>query len=125
MFNIFLIAIAVFAAAFLYKRYYPVRSVPCIQNWRGIQKENAVILDIRDYNESSHDPIAHALNIPYAYLPRFYKDIPAKPVHVVASQKLDRNLGIRFLTKKGFEVKSYSLTECPCGVDKEVFPYGV
>jgi rhodanese-related sulfurtransferase len=108
------LAAFIFVALKLYKRYYPVHNVPCADNWNEANKEDITVLDIRDYNENDVFHIPHAIRIPYAYLPRFYKGIPSRPIHVVVSHKLDRNLSLRFLLKKGFQIKSYSLMDCPC-----------
>jgi rhodanese-related sulfurtransferase len=95
-----------------YKRYFPVKKVPCIEN--GFKDHNAIILDIRDYNESVNDIPHGTLHIPYAYLRRFNKEISHDNLHVIASDRLELNLGLRFLMKKGFKVISYEIMDCPC-----------
>lgn len=76
--------------------------------------EDVILIDLRDYNISTKNPISEAINIPIAYLKRYYRDIHAKKVHVIASDQLEKNMGIRFLRKKGFKISSYSLTNCNC-----------
>jgi rhodanese-related sulfurtransferase len=110
----------------MYKRYYPIYRVPCLPTTE-LQDRNIVVLDIRDYNEASSKPVLHSINIPYAYLKRHYKEIPNRTIHVIASDRLERNLGLRFLTRKGFHVKSYYLMDSPCSKNqkKGVFQYGI
>ena len=104
-----IICIIILAAA-IYNRYFPVKNVPCIEN----KDPNTVIVDIRDYNESSRDIPHDALNIPYAYLRRFSKEISYDKIHVIASNQLELNLGLRFFKRKGFTVISYEIVDCPC-----------
>jgi rhodanese-related sulfurtransferase len=110
----------------IYKRYFPIYKVPCLPTM-NLRDRNIVVLDIRDYNEASSKPVPHSLNIPYAYLKRYYKEIPQQTIHVIASDRLERNLGLRFLIHKGFRVKSYFLMESPCSKKhkKGVFQYGI
>jgi rhodanese-related sulfurtransferase len=98
----------------LFRRYNPFLQVPCICKEHLTKQKNLVILDVRDYNEESRARMPQALNIPYAYLPRFYHEIPNGSIHVIASKALDRNLAIQFLKKKGIDVKSYTLTNKMC-----------
>jgi hypothetical protein len=98
----------------LYKRYYPVKGYPCIDQERVLKDKNVTILDIRDYNETELVSGIHIINIPYAYLKRHYKEIPNDKIHVVAENKLELNLGIRLLKEKGIKIGSYMLKNCPC-----------
>jgi hypothetical protein len=97
----------------IYNRYFPVRKVPCIKN--GCKDHNAIILDIRDYQVSGNDVSYETLKIPYGYLKRYNKEISHNKIHVIASDRLELNLGLRFLLRKGFEVSSYEIMNCPCG----------
>ncbi|MGM7722445.1 sulfurtransferase [uncultured Metabacillus sp.] len=77
--------------------------------------EKQVIVDFRDYNNLSDSFVFQdAIFIPIPYLKRYYHEIPSKYVHVIASNKLEINIGIRFLQKHGFHVTGYSLAECSC-----------
>ncbi|RFU69254.1 sulfurtransferase [Peribacillus saganii] len=96
----------------LYNRYVPVKSIPC--NHTGELDPNTIILDIRDYNNKGNDIDPKSVNIPYAYLRRFKSEISPGNIHVVASDRLELNLGLRFLIRKGFNVTSYEISECPC-----------
>jgi hypothetical protein len=99
----------------LFKRYYPVKGYPCIDQESVLKNKNITILDIRDYNEGSVILSGFKLiNIPYAYLKRYYKEIPKGKIHVVAKNKLELNLGLRLLKAKGIKIASYMLINCPC-----------
>ncbi|WP_174733483.1 sulfurtransferase [Mesobacillus harenae] len=109
-----LIALITGIVFLLYKRYVPVLGVPC----KDIREEKLeyidIILDIRDYNISSKTPVEGALTIPTAYLARYFKEIPGREIYIVASDHLEKNMGIRLLRKRGFKVMGYTLTDCGC-----------
>ena len=90
-----------------YKRYCPVRGIPYIKE--SCIKNHLLVLDIRDYNETEKG--SPSLTIPYAYLKRYDQEIPRTSLHVVASDQLELNLGLRYLKAKGFKVASCSLTK--------------
>ncbi|WP_085993134.1 hypothetical protein [Oceanobacillus senegalensis] len=95
----------------LYKRYYPVKGIPCKDR---LDKDTDIIeLDIRDYNEKDISANVN-IQIPYAYLRRNYKEIPNHPLHVIAANRMELNLGLRFLLKRGFHVSSFEILDCPC-----------
>ena len=96
----------------IYNRYFPVKSVPCIKN--GYKNQNATILDIRDYHVSSKDHAYETLKIPYSYLRRYNNGISKNKIHLIASDQVELNLGLRYLLRKGFEVGSYEIMDCPC-----------
>ncbi|AIE61115.1 putative membrane protein [Bacillus methanolicus MGA3] len=116
-----------FLVVSMYKRYYPVKGVPCIEKENGLTDNHITLLDIRDYNEIATGSVPNSMNIPYAYLKRFYQEIPHHKIHVIASDKLELNLGLRFLKRKGFEITSYELTKCRCNnkYKKGVLNYGI
>nr|WP_318281014.1 sulfurtransferase [Paenibacillus bovis] len=72
-----------------------------------------VILDIRDYNVEAHHQQSD-IRIPHAYLKRFINEIPNQKLHVIANDRLELNLGLRFLLSKGYRVSSYQISNCPC-----------
>jgi len=74
---------------------------------------DAAILDIRDYNEAKDTP-DESIHVPYGYLRRFWKEISFQHIHVIASNQIELNLGLRYLLKKGFTVMSYEIADCPC-----------
>lgn len=96
----------------IYNRYFPIKSVPCIKN--GCKNQNATILDIRDYHISSKDHAEETLKIPFSYLRRYNTEISNHNIHLIASDRVELNLGLRFLLRKGFDVSSYEIMDCPC-----------
>ncbi|PLT30920.1 sulfurtransferase [Peribacillus deserti] len=117
-----LILLVISLLPILYKRYYPVKGTACIENRIDLKHNDMTVLDIRDYNQRGTHSDEDSINIPYAYLYRYYGEIPYRKLHLIASDKLEYRLGIRFLRAKGFDVSSYMLTKCPC---KEVESNGV
>lgn len=107
---IILSLIAIFLAYILYKRYIPVRGVPC-DDLERLDLEKIFVIDLRDYNESYKYQVKASINIPIAYLNRFYKAIPNREVHVIGSSILEKNVGIRFLRQKGFKVIGFTIIE--------------
>jgi hypothetical protein len=91
----------------LFERYFPVFSVAYIP--REEIETKSTIIDLRDYNQSSKFSIPGAINIPVAYLNRFSTDIPNRKLYIIASNNLEKNVGIRLLRKKGFQVIGYTL----------------
>ena len=91
-----------------YRRFMPLRGMKkeCLED---VDSKSLTILDIRPYN-ISHGEVPEAMNLPFSYLMRSHKDIPDQPIHLLASDAIEKNLGARFLQKKGFKVVSYSLT---------------
>lgn len=103
----FFIIIA-FIILLIYKRYIPVRGVRSM-NLSDLDLNNISIIDIRDFNESFKNPIDEALNIPVAYLKRNIQSIQMKELYIVASNSLEKNVGIRILKRKGFRVEGYTI----------------
>lgn len=96
---IILFSLAFFLLCFgIYKRYYPVKGIT--YNEHVGDNTDLFVLDIGDYNEKMKLSKIDK-QIPYAYLKRYSDEIPNKPLHVVAANRMERNLGIRFLFKKG------------------------
>lgn len=91
-----------------------INSVPCVDVKKTQLNKNQVVVDFRDYNNLSSVTVYNAIVIPIPYLKRYYHEIPSKYVHVIAANKLEKNIGIRFLQKNGFHVTGYSLSECTC-----------
>jgi len=92
----------------LYKRYFPVLGVEKI-NWTDLDLKTMKVIDVRDYNDSYNSPIKGAVNIPFGYLHRYYKDLTNGSLYVVVSNSLEKNMSIRFLRNKGFKVDGYFL----------------
>lgn len=111
----FIIIVVTVFCILLYRRYFPVLSIPCKKV--DDEKARTVVLDIRDYNiDVNHDQ--SDMHIPYAYLKRFIQEIPRQKLHVIAYDRLELNLGLRYLKSRGYQVASYQINNCPCR-DKE------
>ncbi|MED0662108.1 rhodanese [Geobacillus thermodenitrificans] len=96
----------------LYRRYGPVKGVLCLPVDQVSNR--LLIVDLRDYNEVNDHVFRHALHIPVAYIKRQVPSIPRQPLHVVAQDAVEKNVGIRLLRNYGYEVKSYSIAACDC-----------
>ena len=103
--NIILAAILI--AFILYKRYFPVFGLPCIQ-LKDLELDRITVIDVRDYNDSYKEAIIGAINIPISYLKRNLKAIPNKDLHLIVTSTLEKNLGTRNLRKHGFRVIGYT-----------------
>lgn len=90
-------------------RYFPIIGLNYIDK-KELDLTTLIKIDVRDYNESYKSPVKGAINVPVAYLKRYYFEIPSKELIVVASNRLDKNVGIRFLRTKGFKVVGYTIT---------------
>ncbi|WP_162632558.1 sulfurtransferase [Paraliobacillus zengyii] len=98
----------------LYARYYPVKGVPCMDEKESKGKNASITLDIRDYNTSSKESLNDSIFIPIAYLKRYHHEIPSKYIYLIASDKIEKNLGIRLLSQRGYQVIGYKLANCNC-----------
>jgi rhodanese-related sulfurtransferase len=77
-----------------------------------INNKDILLLDLRDYNEAAKMPVNGAYNLPLAYLKRHYGTIQHKDIVIMAPDLVSKNMGARFLKRKGFNILGYSLTEC-------------
>lgn len=91
----------------IYKRYVPVHGISSVS--QDLFQENVVLLDLRDYQTTYKCPICHSVNIPFAYLKRYYEEIPDKKIIVLASDTVEKNLAIRFLIRKNFAIQGYMI----------------
>lgn len=107
---IFLLLLILVLTIVLYKRYFPVFGVQCIHPL-DLDLDCIVVIDIRDYNESHHHRIEGSTNIPIAYLKRNVNEVPNGDLHLIASSLLEKNIGIRFLRSRGFQVSGYTIME--------------
>ena len=98
----------------IYNRYIPVLRMSYLEISDISKESSRIIIDIRDYNVGYNQPIKEAINIPVAYLNRYYEEIPCQTIHLISSNALEKNVGTRILRKKGFKVVSYSLCEDIC-----------
>lgn len=90
-------------------RNFPILGLHYI-NKKELDLTTLIKVDVRDYNESYKNPVKGAINVPVAYLKRYYLEIPSKDLIVVASNRLEKNVGIRLLRTKGFKVVGYTIT---------------
>lgn len=97
----------------LYRRYFPVLNVPCSDRLYS-QVDQVVKIDLRDYNKSYRSYVDDTIQIPVAYLKRHMHEIQGDQVFVIASNKVEKNIGIRILQNKGYKVIGFKLTECDC-----------
>jgi hypothetical protein len=111
----FILIVGSILCIMLYRRYFPVLGIPCEKT--GQDKTSTVVLDIRDYNIDVNDRQSD-MRIPYAYMRRFIQEIPRQKLHVIANDRLELNLGLRYLKSRGYQIASYHLGNCPCR-DKE------
>ncbi|MFD2216169.1 hypothetical protein [Metabacillus endolithicus] len=106
--NILSICVLISIMYFLLFRYYPIYGLHDIDR-KDIEINNQFVIDIRDYTEAYKDPLGSGINIPIAHLKRYYSEIPKKDLVVVASNCMERNVGVRILRKKGFKVIGYTI----------------
>ncbi|MDC3417691.1 sulfurtransferase [Aquibacillus salsiterrae] len=98
----------------MYLRYFPIKGVPCIDLGKTELLQPHVKVDIRDYNVSAKQKVNGSIEMPIAYIKRYHHEIPSKEIHLIAADKMEKNLGIRYLQNKGYRVVGYSLTNCKC-----------
>lgn len=105
---ILIVLAIIFLIYSLFKRYIPVRGVR-YYNLADLELSVTKIIDVRDFNESYKNPIRGAINVPLAYMKRNLNEIPDRKLHVIGSNEVDKNVAIRFLRKKGFQVNGYTI----------------
>ncbi|WML60496.1 sulfurtransferase [Neobacillus sp. PS2-9] len=93
----------------IYQRYVPVIGISSVQNFTD--HGELLLLDLRDYQTSSKKVIPNSINIPYAYLKRYYKEIPNKKLLIIASDSIEKNLAIRFLRKRQFSIHGFMILD--------------
>ena len=74
---------------FIYKRYIPIVNIPLISDFTVTT--DTLLLDVRDYQTTCKVPIEGAINIPYAYLNRYYQEIPLANIIIVATDAVEKN----------------------------------
>ncbi|ANU09873.1 hypothetical protein A1A1_04887 [Planococcus antarcticus DSM 14505] len=104
-----LIGLPVSMAAYsVYKRHMPVHGIKQAR-LDQIDSDFYALLDVRAYNVSDKEFVSEAFNLPISYFTRGYKEIPRNPIHLIAENQMEKNLAVRLLQQKGFNVASYSL----------------
>ncbi|WP_210365107.1 sulfurtransferase [Bacillus sp. REN3] len=97
--------IILFLVTLYFNRYVPVRNVPAV----ATKHEDAILVDLRDYQDSAKDPVQGAINIPCGYLKRYKQEIPDQQIVIIASNEVEKNFGARLLKRYGFNVKGYTI----------------
>jgi hypothetical protein len=106
---IVMFVLLIFVGYLITIRNFPILGLNYIDK-KELDLTTLIKVDVRDYNESYKNPVKGAINVPVAYLKRYYLEIPCKDLIVVASNRLEKNVGIRFLRTKGFKVVGYTIT---------------
>ncbi|SDC63168.1 hypothetical protein SAMN05421734_11434 [Pelagirhabdus alkalitolerans] len=99
----------------IYTRYVPVRGVRCIS--KDKLDESLTIVDLRDYNDSAKEAIVGSVALPIAYIKRHHHGISNQSVYVIASDCVEKNIGIRLLMRYGHQVSGYTIINddvCQC-----------
>ncbi|MCA1063038.1 hypothetical protein LS684_23895 (plasmid) [Cytobacillus spongiae] len=92
----------------MYYRYFPVR----IKQWTSPEVSSRhVIVDVRDYQDSSRGNCPNIVAIPCGYIKRHSHDIPDGPILVMGSNPIECNVGVRQLIRHGFNVEGYLMIE--------------
>jgi len=104
--QLILVLLIMYTIYVLFQRYVPVIQASYIDHVHQADNEH-VVIDLRDYISSSHLPIKGAYEIPLAYLKRHTDKIPNQKVIVIASDSVEKNIGMRVLKRRGFEVVGF------------------
>ncbi|MGF3103309.1 hypothetical protein [Rossellomorea sp. DUT-2] len=92
----------------MYYRYFPVRT----KQWSSLEVTSRnVVVDVRDYQDSSKEECDNIVAIPCGYITRHYHDIPEGPIVVMGSNPIECNVGVRQLKRLGFEVEGYIIIQ--------------
>ncbi|WP_246943702.1 hypothetical protein [Bacillus pinisoli] len=116
---IYSILIVTLLVLILRKNYFQKWNVPIIEEAQF--KGPMVLLDVRDYNDSYHSPVKGAVNIPIAYLRRYYEEIPKHNILLIVSNHIEKKAGIRCLRRKGFEVIGYKVIQPNTDINYLIF----
>ncbi|MFI8687460.1 hypothetical protein [Rossellomorea sp. NPDC077527] len=100
----------------MYYRYFPVRT----RQWfsREVTSEH-IVVDVRDYQDSSKGDCDDVVALPCGYIRRYFSDIPEGPLLVMGSNLIECNVGVRQLKRLGFNVEGYLII----GSDKKCNEY--
>ena len=88
----------------IYYRYVPVN----VKRWKLEDiSQHHILVDVRDYQDSSKLSCDRAVTIPCGYLDRYYHEIPEGNIVVLGSTSVECNVGVRQLKKLGINVVGY------------------
>lgn len=96
----------IYAAAL---RYVPVKGLKEISVQEVGPMKPYLIVDVRQFQTAHHSPVQGSLNMPLAYLTRHFRDITQREVVIIASDKVEVNMSVKFLKRKGYIVHGYHL----------------
>ena len=124
-----MIIVAVFSLFILFMlyRYVPAAHMKKMDlSETAMEKGDMVAVDTRDYQTSSQDAYEKSYCLPLAYLERHHRDLPTdRPVVLICSDEVEKNLAARLLRRKGYKVIGYMVppqnAECtamPCMIEK-------
>lgn len=100
----------------IFYRYFPVRT----KQWNSLDvTAEYVVVDVRDYQDSSKGDCEKVIALPCGYIRRYASDIPEGHVIVMGSNFVECNVGVRQLKRLGFDVKGYLII----GSDKKCNEY--
>ncbi|MBW3113180.1 MULTISPECIES: hypothetical protein [Bacillaceae] len=114
-----LVLLLLLASVFLYMmyyRYFPVR----IKQWFSQEVTSGyIVVDVRDYQDSSKGVCDDVVALPCGYIRRYFSDIPEGPLLVMGGNQVECNVAVRQLTRLGFTVEGYLII----GSDKKCNEY--
>ncbi|PFA70159.1 hypothetical protein CN378_02320 [Bacillus sp. AFS015802] len=107
MLVISLLVVSVFSYM-LYYRYFPVST----KQWFSHEVTSGhVVVDVRDYQDSSKGDCEEVVALPCGYIRRYFSDIPSGPLVVMGSNLIECNVGVRQLKRLGFSVEGYLIID--------------
>ncbi|MEC3885314.1 rhodanese [Halobacillus sp. HZG1] len=123
---VLIVTLIVGTGLFILHRYLPASHVKKMDMSEVTSEDGMVVpVDTRDYQTSSQDKLGQAVCLPLAYLERHHQDIPQRPIVLICSDEVEKNLAARLLKRKGYEVIGYTIPtqqqECramPCMIEK-------
>ncbi|WP_052144537.1 rhodanese-like domain-containing protein [Halalkalibacter okhensis] len=95
----------------VYERVVPVPGVAAFDPKSKKERGETVLLDVRDYDMASKDPVEGSVHLPFAYIKRYVHKIEKKEIVLIVSDQLSLNLSVRFLKRKGFKITGYNKRE--------------
>ena len=109
--SILLFTVILLISALVLNQHFPVQGICHVDIKKTNVDRNVTLLDVRDYIEASNNPVPNSVNIPYAYLKRYYQEVKSKNVVLIVSDPLLLNVSVRYLRNKHFKVIGYYLKD--------------
>lgn len=98
-------------AIYSFKRLIPLLKFCCKESNRISHQDNTIFLDLRDYSLAHRYPVEGSINIPFAYLKRYYSEIRKSKVFLIGAEIGEIKASMNYLNKKGFEVTGYGVKQ--------------